>query len=302
MRFLPIVMLAGCATSGTGAEDSVTDDSSSSYADLETRLTGDDVNRWIAARSQLFVDFDQLCGDTFCEGDYSNLSSASLHCSATTAGTIKECAWALGGSIEYVDGAHGTFTIDARTVACTIPVHTKIKPFLAALEQGTGTSIERPIPGTGRSFYDSLGDCLSGIVGMPPPSPTGTRFGEMADVAGTDAWFALRDQLRDEFDANCDDTFCRGTYTGIAALRFVCAVDTTTTNVPACRFDLVGAYDTVTRSTGHVTAHAKSFSCAVPVGATVAALTAALTGADPLHAHLPGKTTSINDVLKTCLL
>jgi hypothetical protein len=41
--------------------------------------------------------------------------------------------------------------------------------------------------------------------------------------------------------------------------------------------------------------------CNIDVGAPASALATALSGEDPLHAKLPGKTTSIYDALVGCL-
>ncbi len=39
---------------------------------------------WYTLTTDLRSDFDNICGDTFCEGDYSNLQSLSFDCSVRT--------------------------------------------------------------------------------------------------------------------------------------------------------------------------------------------------------------------------
>ena len=297
--------LGACSVDDAAESDNV---SSTNYADLYDRLSDADLTRWITAKNQLVDDFDQVCGDTFCGSDYSNLTNVSLHCSATAAGTVNSCSWTFGGSIEYVDGLTGAISIDTRTFTCPIKVHTKVGPFLTALESGEGSSsIHRVIPGTGKSFYDGLGECFSGVVGDAPPATTGTKYEELADYfnehggpAGTD-WYQERQALVGGFDQACGDSFCEGDYADISGLRFVCAVNTTTHKLKNCSWSFVGDYTTVAKSSGKVTDHTQEWRCDVPVTATAAAFATALNVPDPLHATIPGKTTSIYDALVGCL-
>lgn len=296
--------LAACTVEDAKESDDV---SSTQYADLYERLSDTDLDRWITAKNQLVHDFDQVCGDTFCGGDYSNLTNVSLHCSATQAGTVNSCSWTFGGSIEYVDGKTGAISIDTRTFVCPVKVHTKIGPFLTALETGDGDSIHHAIPGTGKSFYDALGDCFSGVVGDAPPESTGTKYEELADylnegtVTVTGDWYSERRALVDGFDDVCGDTFCEGDYSDISGLRFVCAVNTSTKKLKNCSWSFVGDYTTVAKSSGKITDHTQEWRCDVPVTSSVVDFVNAMNVADPLHATIPGKTKTIYDSLVDCL-
>lgn len=109
-------------------------------------------------------DFDDLCGDTFCEGQYSNIESLRFRCSVqSTTGIMGECIWTLAGSYEEVDPRSGRVQVDARTWQCKAPLSpgTSIESFYAALEGSRSSyTINAPLPGTELSVYDGLVGCL----------------------------------------------------------------------------------------------------------------------------------------------
>lgn len=113
---------------------------------------------------RLARDFDTICGDTFCEGDYSNIQSLRFRCSVERAtGLIGECIWTFAGSYEDIDPKSGHVQVDARIWNCKAPLApgTSIDSFYAALEGARPRgSINAPLPGTKRSIYDGLIDCL----------------------------------------------------------------------------------------------------------------------------------------------
>src|SRR5262245_46502134 len=54
------------------------------YRDVEESFDNEtDQNRWFELRRRLRQDFDDVCGDTFCEGDFTNLQAMSFRCSAS---------------------------------------------------------------------------------------------------------------------------------------------------------------------------------------------------------------------------
>lgn len=106
-------------------------------------------------------DFDDVCGDTICEGEFSNLQALRYRCSVRQAdSTMGECVWAFAGSNAEIDATTGKVLVDARTWACRTPLaaQTPIASFYSAL------SVNRPLrallPGTGVTIFDGLMDCL----------------------------------------------------------------------------------------------------------------------------------------------
>ncbi len=286
-------------TTGTDEEDAT----ATSYGSMIDRLSPADLDRWLELRARLYKNFSDVCGDTFCGGDYSNLTSVSLDCSATKAGTVNSCTWVFGGSIEYVDGATGSRKVDARSFVCPIAVHMKAGAFLDTLLDETD-SIRVAMPSTDLSFYDGVADCFAGVVGKPPPAATGTAFQELVDYMNDTSdffpWWQARKRINKAFDDACGDSFCEGDYTDIAPLALACSVDKANAKVTACSWSFVGNYSTITTK-GKVSAHVKKWICEVPVDAPADAFVAALSGADPLHTPLPGKQTTLNDALIDCL-
>jgi hypothetical protein len=79
---LALVVLTSPAATAAAPIAPATAASSSDYVDISSYLTSDaDINAWYSITSQLRKNFDDVCGDTFCEGDYSNIESLDYRCS-----------------------------------------------------------------------------------------------------------------------------------------------------------------------------------------------------------------------------
>lgn len=304
-----LVSSAGCASSGADDAEAVgesEDELRTTYGDLGDTLAEADLDRWIAVRRQLAAGFDRICGDTICGGDFSNLSTVRIACSSTrVARKMKDCVWVLGGNIDYVDAAKGKIAGEARAFTCKIPVNTTAKRFLDALAAGGADALNTPLPGTNASFYDGLVACFDGVMGEPPPAETQGDYLELGDLlweqgAAGSAWSETKRTLASSFDDACGDSFCEGDYPDVTALRLACAVNRTTGRVPRCTWTFALA-DTSVDSRGRLRARTETKRCAITIDAQATALTAALAGADPLHAPLPGRTTSLYDALVGCL-
>jgi len=158
--------LAGCTDSGAGTDTSAelrADGAApAGYRDVEEALSGDDFERWFELKRQLRKNFDDICGDTFCEGDYTNLQSLSLRCSVSVGtGAFRSCIWLFAGSYEAVRPATGSFEVNQRFFRCKLPIAGTPGALLdALLAAGDDPPLERKLPGGERSIYDALGDCL----------------------------------------------------------------------------------------------------------------------------------------------
>jgi hypothetical protein len=105
--------------------------------------------------------FDDICGDTFCEGDYANLTSLRFRCSVVAAdGSLGTCVWVFAGSQEQVDPATGAISVDAKTFVCSLPVRGNARAFLDTLSNAGNEALYTPLPGTDASIYDALTTCL----------------------------------------------------------------------------------------------------------------------------------------------
>ncbi|HFF3760041.1 hypothetical protein I5U56_10525 [Stenotrophomonas maltophilia] len=119
--------------------------------------------RFLAAERQLVRGFDDVCGDTFCEGEYYNLRAMRLRCSVQqSTGVVAGCIWTFAGSstrvhpIGRIDADHGTY-------ACVLPlaVDTRLEELLTAWDTGNGyDALHATLPGTRTHVYDGLTDCL----------------------------------------------------------------------------------------------------------------------------------------------
>jgi hypothetical protein len=116
---------------------------------------------WLDLRSNLKHNFDDICGDTFCEGDYSNIESLRFQCSVNSrTGVVGQCVWTFAGSNEEVTPATGVITVQTQTWSCVSPIAsgTTIQSLLTAL--AGPNPLHAMLPGTNTTIYDGLIGCL----------------------------------------------------------------------------------------------------------------------------------------------
>ncbi|MBS2020657.1 MAG: hypothetical protein JST00_47830 [Deltaproteobacteria bacterium] len=304
------LLAAACAAPIEGSSEEVDaseDELRTSYGSLGETLGGADLDRWFDVRKKLIAGFDDICGDTICSGDYSNLTTVRLECSSTRAARkMKDCLWVLAGNIDFVDGRTGKLTSTIRTFACHVPVGSNAKTFVSTLGAAGDRALTTTIPGTDKTFYDALVTCFDGVVGPPPPNASQTFYSELSDhlwsqgdAAGL-GWLETKRKLVSSFDDVCGDTFCEGDYSDIVGLRLACSVNENTKRVSRCGWSFAGA-DLSVDSRGAISARTFTRRCDFAVGVPTTQLTSALSGTDPLRARLPNRTTSIYDALVGCL-
>lgn len=174
-----LIATAACASEGVpvsgqapigGKADGVVADEvdagepASGFADAPSYFeNAGEVDAWYALVAALRGDFDDVCGDTFCEGEYSNLESLRFRCSVeTSTGAVGRCVWVFGGSNEEIDPATGAVTVDGQIFTCEMPLAagTDIRDLMEALGTGETEPIRAPLPGSDRSLYDGLTQCL----------------------------------------------------------------------------------------------------------------------------------------------
>jgi len=106
--------------------------------------------------------FDDICGDTICEGEFSNIQALRYRCSVRQSdGTMGQCMWTFAASNAGIDGATGTVMVDARTWACRTPLgaQTPVATFYSMLT--VASPLHVTLPGTTATIFDGLMDCLS---------------------------------------------------------------------------------------------------------------------------------------------
>jgi hypothetical protein len=107
--------------------------------------------------------FDDICMDTFCEGDYGNLTPLSWRCSvAAHTGAVQQCIWVFAGSAEFIDAATGNIDVEDKISTCAIPVQGSADELLDTLlaEDDGVPVLERSLPGGATTVYRSLSSCL----------------------------------------------------------------------------------------------------------------------------------------------
>ena len=158
-----INLFLAAAALAIAAPAAVAQESGTGYADVSAYPLSDArYEAWIGLRIALKDDFDAICGDTFCEGEFSNIESLRFRCSVDQAsGRIGMCAWMFAASNEEIDPATGRIRVSQRGFwRCRAPLvrGTTIEQFIDAL-QGE-EPLYAPLPMTTKTMMDGLIDCL----------------------------------------------------------------------------------------------------------------------------------------------
>lgn len=111
--------------------------------------------------NRLVRNFDDICGDTVCEGDFSNMQALRYRCSVRLSdGMMGECVWTFAGSNAEVSQATGKIMVDTRTWTCRTPLapQTPVATFYSALSGAQ--PVLATLPGTSATILDGLMRCL----------------------------------------------------------------------------------------------------------------------------------------------
>ena len=132
------------------------------YVDATGYLqTDEQIDAWYTLTRQLRRNFDDICGDTFCEGEYTNIQPMRYVCSVQrVTGRIGRCGWSFAASAESVEPLRGGISVDTPAWLCLSPLApgTTIESLLDAL-QGEEPLYAR-LPHTQRTLFEGLVDCL----------------------------------------------------------------------------------------------------------------------------------------------
>jgi hypothetical protein len=297
-------IFSGCVTADTTDGDQQ-DSSSTAYVEIQEFGPNGAEDAWYGLTSTLNGEFANVCGDTFCEGDYSNITPLRLFCSVTSkVGNIHDCGWTFTASQHEIDTATAAVKISAVTYQCHFkPATTGTK--LIALLQGSTDALHLPLPGMG-SIYDSLGDCFQHPIGATAitVSAPATTYVDAEDYYATPSlaakWDASVTAMHHGFDDVCGDTFCGSDFGDVQALDLGCSITKSSGNVKSCVWNFGGSYTTINKN-GTLALVTKTWSCPVAVHGTISAMIATLTSTtDPesnaIQRALPGGTSAYDSI------
>ncbi|HEY4056786.1 MAG TPA: hypothetical protein VGM39_09260 [Kofleriaceae bacterium] len=309
-----LVLIAGCAMSGSDADPSLEQDSSATTYVQILDFDKIDQGAWYDGIHSLNSQFDDICGDTFCEGDYSNITPLTFACSVSSkAGNVKDCAWTFSASQLDVDPKSAAIVTQAPTFECHFKMKTTATK-LATILAGSD-SLDAALPGAPAdmpSLYDQLGDCFehpfvqnTGSYATTGKDSYVSSRDYYASAAGQARWSAAQAAAVAGFDNVCGDTFCSSDYNDLQSMNLECAVTKSTGNVKSCAWVFGGSYFWVpNEKTGALVTEHKTFRCDFAVKGTLAQLISTWTATgteDAIHRPLPGETATAYDALGGCL-
>lgn len=119
----------------------------------------------VRAINQQFTD---ICGDTFCSGDFSNLTPLDFTCSVRiTDRKVTGCLWTIVGTYTEIDAQTGAMRPHARDYHCDLGLTgspSELTTFLRTASQGGESGYDGltrvSIPGASHTLYQALLKCL----------------------------------------------------------------------------------------------------------------------------------------------
>ena len=304
-------LAAGCVDQGADGDSEVEQEASTTYVNIAD-FSGIDASEWYTTIRALDHQFDQECGDTFCEGDWSNIVPLTFGCSVSSKlGSVRDCVYTFAAADAQVDTRNAAILVNAPTFQCHIKMKTTAKKLLALLSTAED-KLRAPLPGA-PSINEQLSDCFNNPLGATPatPSTTGNEIYVSArdyytSSSGIDRWYQAVTNLKAGFDRVCGDTFCSGDFGDLQAMSFTCSVTKSTGNIKACAWTFGGSWHLVPEKGGLLKVTSSTFRCNVPVKGTLSQLLDTLTAPAPfadqyLSRTLPGTTATAYDALLGCL-
>lgn len=302
-----LLAVPACVT-GTNENTDLAQVGSTTYVDI-IDFAGIDQGGWYDLESKLDTQFNEICGDTYCEGDFSNLTPLSFNCSVTSIeGVVHDCAWTLAASQSEIDPATAAISTDAVTFECHVHPKTTAKKLLALLAN-SADPMHEPLPGGG-TLDDSIADCMAHPIGGTPLPAVATS--PLTYVSADDYYTSATYQAKWTsavaavvlgFDNICGDTFCGSDFGDLRSVDLECAITKSTGNVKSCTWVFGGSY-ALPAANGALAETSKAFRCDFTMHGTLSQLISVWTAAgtdDPIQRPLPGVTTSAYDALGGCL-
>jgi len=112
---------------------------------------------WSETTRGLAAGFDEICGDSFCEGEYPDITALRFACSVNrNTKRVSRCTWTFAAAETSV-GARGEITVSTATKRCVVEVGAQAGDLMSAL---SSDPLNATLPGRTTSIYDALIGCL----------------------------------------------------------------------------------------------------------------------------------------------
>lgn len=129
------------------------------FVELEENLQSDETASiaWWSTKRKLNEAFDDVCGDTFCEGEFQDVSGLRLSCAVDTSkNKVRSCRWSFARANTSI-GVRGAITAETSTRSCAVSLDADPRKFVEAL---ANDPLHTKLPGKRTSLYDALVGCL----------------------------------------------------------------------------------------------------------------------------------------------
>jgi hypothetical protein len=136
-------------------------DGAGPYVDMDDYLQGSQRDAWSHATYMLMKNFNDVCGDTFCEGEYSNIQELRYRCSVDAdTGIVGECVWLFAASEEQINPGDGKIVAQPKLWECVSPLAAQTRAVDLVQALANQQPLFAELPQTDQSLFDGLIDCL----------------------------------------------------------------------------------------------------------------------------------------------
>ena len=113
---------------------------------------------WSETKNRLVQGFDDVCGDSFCEGEFPDITALRFACSVNrNTKRVSRCNWTFAAADTSV-GARGEISATTATKRCVVEVGAPASDLMSALSGSDPLNAQ--LPGKTTSIYDALIGCL----------------------------------------------------------------------------------------------------------------------------------------------
>lgn len=122
------------------------------------------LQRYTNASNRLADDFNLICGDIFCQGQFGQVLPLPMRCFVDSEnGQIANCVWAFGRSSVWI-GRNSEVQTDGKVFFCEFKPDLTVEAFILTIENarvsGQTPYLSLPIPGVPGNLVSVLSACL----------------------------------------------------------------------------------------------------------------------------------------------
>ena len=148
--------VAGCFE-GVTPKPAPTPTKTQTYSSAEQIAMNGNPDSFMPGVRSLDAAFDNACGDTYCDGDYNDITGLGFTCAVSKAGNVKGCGWSFAGVYSTV-GSYGVITAHTKSWTCPLPFSGKQAALTSYIQ--SADPFDATLPGSTETTSNALAGCF----------------------------------------------------------------------------------------------------------------------------------------------